>query len=38
MVYDLTSHGSTLPLTNITGLEQVSDINNMGKLTPFGER
>jgi hypothetical protein len=37
-VYDIASHGSTLPETNITGLEHVGDTKKMGKLTPFGER
>ena len=37
-VYDIASHGSTYPETNITGLEHESDKKKMGKLTPFGER
>jgi hypothetical protein len=37
-VYDIISHGSTYPETNVTGLEREYDAKKMGKLSPFGER
>jgi len=37
-VYDIVSHGSAFPETNVTGLERGEDLKKMGKLTEFGER
>ena len=37
-VYDISSHGSTFPETNVTGLEHEADLKKIGKLTEFGER
>ena len=37
-VYDISSHGSTYPETNVTGLERDIDAKKMGRLSTFGER
>ena len=37
-LFELSSQGSTYPITNITGLEQETGMYKRGQLTPFGAR